>query len=560
MTFKTKLLLLSSAASMIVVTGADRAVRAADMPVVKANPVDYVERCTQYGNGWIRYPGTAYCIKLAAKVTFDADSAGRKDVLVLQQDSGSKDAHYTQTLVTKDQQDDFGYGTNVSFGAMTRTQTAFGTLASSAQFGFGQTSGLDGGNAKSPASGLGPGDGQTFKNSNTIFGGNMSFSWGPLGNIAAGRFTSEYVYMGQGDFANNGYGIPSIRSNHVYYQWNSSGSNNDPVGWTLQIAAEDPAAHSDGGQWGPKERGLDGTLAVNGFGSVAVTRGPFRMPDMVPNVRWLDDEIGSFFVAFALHSIDRQVQGGNPGGGSTVSAFGINGACTGPVAVGVAAGGCTNGQVIHGMGWGQLNALHLNLPKTPGYAPFARDYILTEFTYSNGAMEEGGFHPSKHVRCGSPPFTNCGLLTDDSDALAIALPGGGVMLEKEKFAVWNFEYKHYLTSCTDPDWCWNFHANSSLGWIRPGTIARNTDWTKGGVGNYFGQSYEFGLHYGVAELNMEVEADITWNKGTQDLGHDPGVAPTPLPAGINQNGSNWWFSLNFSRNFGGALGKNLAGF
>jgi hypothetical protein len=545
---------------MIVVTGADRAVRAADMPVVKANPVDYVERCTQYGNGWIRYPGTAYCIKLAAKATFDADTAGRKDMLILQQNQG-KDAHYTQTLVTKDQQDDFGYGTNVSFGAMTRTQTAFGTLASSAQFGFGQTSGLDGGNAKTPASAAGPGDGQTFKNSNTIFGGNISFSWGPLGNIAFGRFTSEYVYMGQGDFANNGYGIPSIRSNHAYYQWNSSGSNNDPVGWTLQISAEDPAAHSDGGQWdNVKNKGLDGTVAANGFGSIAVTRGPFRMPDIVPNVRWLDDEIGSFFTAFALHSIDKQAVAGNPAGGATLpGAFGLNGACTGPGNVPVYSA-CTNGQVVHGMGWGNLYALHLNLPKVPGNAPFARDYILTEFTYGNGDMEEGGFHSSKHVRGGSPPFSDGGLMGDDGDAIAIALPGGGFMLEKEKYMVWNFEYKHYLTSCTDPDWCWNFHANSSLGWITPGPIAQNTDWTKGGVGKYFGQAYEFGLHYGVAELNMEVEADITYWTHRQDLAHDPGVAPTPLPAGISKDSSNWIFSLNISRNFGGALGKNLAGF
>jgi hypothetical protein len=96
--------------------------------------------------------------------------------------------------------------------------------------------------------------------------------------------------------------------------------------------------------------------------------------------------------------------------------------------------------------------------------------------------------------------------------------------------------------------------------IRPGPIARNTDWTKGGIGNYFGQAYEFGLHYGVAELNMEVEADITYWKHTQDLAGDPGKAPTPLPAGIGKDGSTWIFSLNFSRNFGGALGKNLAGF
>jgi hypothetical protein len=276
------------------------------------------------------------------------------------------------------------------------------------------------------------------------------------------------------------------------------------------------------------------------------------MPDIIPNIRWLDDEWGSFFTAFAIHSIDRVAISQNP-------AFNLGGACNGPGPVAVIAA-CTNGMSGHSMGWGNLYALHMNLPKTPGYAPFARDYILTEFTFSNGSMQEGGFHPSKHVRGGSPPFTEGGLLSDDGDAVAIALHGGGFMLEKEKFAVWNFEYKHFLTECTDPDWCWNFHLNSSLGWIRPGTITRNTDWTKGGVGNYFGQAYEFGLHWGVAELNMEVEANITYNTHTQDLAHDPGVEATPLPNGIGPNGHSWWFSLNLSRNFGGALGKNLAGF
>jgi hypothetical protein len=84
MNSKMRTVLLSSAATMIVVTATGRAVQAADMPVIKANPVDYVERCTQYGNGWIRYPGTAYCIKLAAKTGTTIDTFGRKDVLVLQ--------------------------------------------------------------------------------------------------------------------------------------------------------------------------------------------------------------------------------------------------------------------------------------------------------------------------------------------------------------------------------------------------------------------------------------------------------------------------------------------
>ena len=568
MTSKAKLLLLGSAASIIVVAPMRSSVQAADMPVVKASPVDYVERCTQYGNGWIRYPGTAYCIKLAAKTGFDIDVGGRKDSLVVQQNVG-KDSHYTQTFVPIGHQDQFGIGVgSVSFGAMTRTQTSFGTLSSSSQFAFGQTSGLDGGNAKTPASALGPGDGQTFKNSNTIFGGNIGYSWGPLGNISVGRFTSEHVYMGKNDIS-FGYGIGSIRTNHVLYQLNSSGTNNDPVGWTILFAAEDPAGHSDGGQWGAKNKGLDGTPCAvggtvtpgggpgcNGFGSVNVTRGPFRMPDIIPvNIRWLDDEIGSAFQSVVLHSIDKQVQSSNLG-----AVFGIGGNCAGPgIAPGIPLGQCTNGQVVHSMGWASLSALHLNLPKTPGNAPFARDYILTEFTYGNGAMEEGGWHPSSHVVGGSPPFTEGGLLTDHHDAIAVALPGG-LYLEKEKYWLWSWDYRHYLTSCTDPDWCWNMHLSGQLGWVRPGVIARNTDWTKGGVGNANVQYYEFGLHYGVAELNMEVEFDIAWQQHQQDLAHDPGVGPTPLPFGLSPNGGSWVAALTISRNFGGALGKALSGF
>src|SRR6202521_4176349 len=262
---KTKLLLLSSAASMIVVTATGRTAQAADIPVVKANPVDYVERCTQYGNGWIRYPGTAFCIKLAAKTGTTIDTFGRKDALVVTQGQKDGATHYSQTLGPSGQQDDFGWTTNVSFGAQTRTQTSYGTLASSSQFQFGQSSGLEGAQGKTPAGGgsLGPGGGVTFKNSNTVFGGNISFSWGALGNIAVGRFTSENQYMAGGDWQSNSYQTGHQRTNHFYYQWHSSGSNNDPVGWTLNLSLEDPTGHGDGGQWdGLTAKGLDGCLGT----------------------------------------------------------------------------------------------------------------------------------------------------------------------------------------------------------------------------------------------------------------------------------------------------------
>jgi hypothetical protein len=50
------------------------------------------------------------------------------------------------------------------------------------------------------------------------------------------------------------------------------------------------------------------------------------------------------------------------------------------------------------------------------------------------------------------------------------------------------------------------------------------------------------------------------NPHKQDLGHDPGLAPTPLPVGIAKDSGAWWFAFSMGRNFGGSVGKNLAGF
>jgi hypothetical protein len=483
-------------------------------------------------------------------------------MLLLSQNQKNGDVKYVQTFLPSAQQDTYGAVANVSWGVQSRTQESWGALQASAQFQFGQGYGIEASQGKSPIGT--PGGGFTFKNSNTLFAANMSYSWGPLGNVAVGRFSSEYQYFAKGDFGINPYGVGNSRTWHGYYQWNSSGTNQDSVGWTINLSLEENPSHGDGGQWsGVNSKGLDGNpcavgtaAGCNGFGGVAITRGPNRFFDFFPNVRWLDDDIGSVFAAFAVHQIDKQAVAGASG-----SLFGLGAACSGPgISVGITLGGCSTGQVVHGMGYGGLFAVLLNMPKTPGNAPFARDLMVAEFTKSDGAMDAGGFKPSNRVRGGSPPFTEGGLMMDDGDAIAIALPGGGFKLEKEKYQVLDYEYKHYITSCTDPDWCWNMHAAASFGWIRPGTIAQNTDWTKGGVGNYFGQAYELGIHWGVAELTWEVEADVMWAQHKQDLAHDPGVAPTPIPYGLAKDSGSWAFALSFARNFGGSVGKNLAGF
>jgi Porin subfamily len=59
-----KSLLLGSAAGLVAVAGA----QAADLPVRKAAPVDYVRVCTTYGAGFFYIPGTDTCLRISGFV------------------------------------------------------------------------------------------------------------------------------------------------------------------------------------------------------------------------------------------------------------------------------------------------------------------------------------------------------------------------------------------------------------------------------------------------------------------------------------------------------------
>jgi hypothetical protein len=73
-----KSILLGSAAGLAAVAGA----QAADLPVMKAAPVEYVRVCTTYGAGFFYVPGTDSCMRISGRVRFDglyAEPATRFD-------------------------------------------------------------------------------------------------------------------------------------------------------------------------------------------------------------------------------------------------------------------------------------------------------------------------------------------------------------------------------------------------------------------------------------------------------------------------------------------------
>src|SRR6478609_3448371 len=62
-----KSLLLGSAAGLAAVAGA----QAADLPVMKAAPVEYVRVCSTYGAGFFYVPGTDSCLRISGRLRVD---------------------------------------------------------------------------------------------------------------------------------------------------------------------------------------------------------------------------------------------------------------------------------------------------------------------------------------------------------------------------------------------------------------------------------------------------------------------------------------------------------
>ena len=110
-----KSLLLGSAAGLAAVAGA----QAADLPVTKAAPVEYVRVCSTYGAGFFYVPGTDSCLRLSGRVRVDVR------------------ANETFTRA----QDAFGVRVRGRIQADHRTATAYGLLRTVVRFEITRDSG-----------------------------------------------------------------------------------------------------------------------------------------------------------------------------------------------------------------------------------------------------------------------------------------------------------------------------------------------------------------------------------------------------------------------------------
>ncbi|MEG9526211.1 MAG: porin, partial [Hyphomicrobiales bacterium] len=99
--------LLGSAAAFAAVGAA----HAADLPVKKAVPIEYVRVCTAYGAGFFYIPGTDTCLRISGRARFE----------------GGYQTSYSRQY-GNNIGDTSGYQGRMRINLDARTQTAYGTL------------------------------------------------------------------------------------------------------------------------------------------------------------------------------------------------------------------------------------------------------------------------------------------------------------------------------------------------------------------------------------------------------------------------------------------------
>ncbi|MCJ2058783.1 porin [Methylobacterium sp. J-048] len=115
--------LLASAAAFVAVGAA----HAADLPVKKAVPIEYVRVCGAYGAGFFYIPGTDTCLRLSGRARFE----------------GGYQASYTRQAGTN-AGDTSGYQGRMRINLDARTQTAYGTLRAFVRLDAGARTGYSG--------------------------------------------------------------------------------------------------------------------------------------------------------------------------------------------------------------------------------------------------------------------------------------------------------------------------------------------------------------------------------------------------------------------------------
>ena len=249
-----KTLLLGTAAGLVAAASAG----AADLPMRKAAPVEYVRICSAHGTGFFYIPGSETCLRISGRA--------RAEYL------------YVEPGTRADNASGFRGRGRINIDA--RTDTAYGTLRTFIRYEATVDSG----------SYLG-----ATPRTVEFFGLNKAFV--QFAGITAGRVTSFFdFYANDVNFGGLPTGSDTDGADPVVFAYTASFGN----GFSATIAVEDPAARRVVGAGG----GLAGTAPVLYAGQ--------RMPEIVGNIA-VEQPWGNAQLSGAVHQImalNRDLVGG----------------------------------------------------------------------------------------------------------------------------------------------------------------------------------------------------------------------------------------------------------
>jgi Porin subfamily len=327
-----KSLLLGSAAGLAAVAGA----QAADLPVRKAAPVDYVRVCSTYGTGYFYIPGTDTCLRISGYV--------QADYLYLEQET--------------DAFDEFGFRARVRLNLDFRQPTEYGLLRAFARLDFRRQSGpfVDAGEAGLVGGGLADQFGRVDQ-------GYIQF-----GGLTAGRAQSFFDFYTYDDIYTTQLTASDVKTQLLAYTFTFGG------GLSATIAIEDGIERRNFGTAFATPAGFVGPATPVGGAAFFSTVNTFTpeghdLPDVVANVRF-DQAWGAIQLSGALHEL-------NP-----LNTFAPFGAPVGSAPV----------RGDDELGWAiQLGAMF----KLPFIAP--GDELWIQATYADGALSYAGIPSSTTI-------------------------------------------------------------------------------------------------------------------------------------------------------------------